>query len=78
MASGSIGRRSLLGARRKLRVVAAGCGDDVGSRGGAWTAAHLGAVVDGVRASASAAHAEEYCATHHVSHSVTFFIEVVR
>ena len=49
-----------------------------GVEAAAWTAAHLGAVVDGVRASASAAHPEEYCATHHLSHSVTFFIEVVR
>ena len=73
--------RRCIDSERYLRGVAAppgpfgGSGDDVGVehfsiaiRGGAWTAPR--AVVDGVRASASTAHAKEYCATHHLPHSV--------
>ena len=41
-------------------------------------AAHLGAVVDGVRALVSTALAEEYCDTHNILHSVAFSLNCVR
>ena len=53
------------GVEASLSLLSAGCSDDVGvehfsivKRGGAWTAAHLDTDVDGVRASASTAHAK--------------------
>ena len=59
--------------------LAAGCGDDVGGehfsvaiRGSAWIAAHVGAVVDGVRVYASTVHG----ATHSLLHSVTFSLKL--
>ena len=63
--------------------LAAGCGDDVGGehfssamRGSSWTAAHVGAVVDGVRVYASTVHAKGYGATHSFLHSVTFSLKL--
>ena len=64
-------------------LLASDCGDDVGvehvsivMRGGAWAAAHVGAVVDGIRASALIAHAKEYCAARNLPHSVTFSLKL--
>ena len=58
-------------------LLVAGCADNVGVehfsiviRGGAWTTALVGAVVDGVRVSGSTAQAQKYRATHHLPHSV--------
>ena len=60
-------------------LLVSGCGDDVGvehisivTRGGARTAAHVGAVADAVRASVSTAHANECCAAQNVPRSEFF------